>query len=296
MRALLWQPIIFGLPGGRESVEAMVRRHPSHRRVRWDADGRRGLAEGEDVVPLLCAIAADDVQIVRTLLECGADPVRGAGGGHCGMSQHALFPCPIPSHAQHYRGIGVALSDLGAALEWARRRVIGDAADPVPEAASILSVEEEDHLDRAHFGGKPWWKRTTTDDNKRAQLPHSFLYRLRRRDVRRLWSAMVHAWWPQTEASWRECPAARVVVCGNAVEVAAQVGSAEVQAAVAEWAMRWERGEVRRAARWFPGCGWTEEEEVREGVWLQSLPTLMRNREHWWPSDTDDQLPLMAFM
>lgn len=76
IRLFLWRPIFALFRDKKESVEEMVRRHPSHRRVRWDPDGRRGLPEGEDAVPLLCAILCDDVMIVRTLLECGADPVR----------------------------------------------------------------------------------------------------------------------------------------------------------------------------------------------------------------------------
>lgn len=82
VRILLWQPVFRLSRDKHEPFEALVRRHPSHRRVRWDPDGRRGLPEGEDVVPLLCAILCNDVQMVRTLLECGADPVR------CGTSLH----------------------------------------------------------------------------------------------------------------------------------------------------------------------------------------------------------------
>lgn len=76
VRGLLAHPHVSEEAKVGESVEAAARRLPSHRRIRWDPDGRQGRAC--EVVPLLCAIATGEVAMVHALLECGADPVRAA--------------------------------------------------------------------------------------------------------------------------------------------------------------------------------------------------------------------------
>lgn len=136
--------------------------------------------------------------------------------------------------------------DADALVQWAGSHVLGhDAVAPVEGAGPVA---REDDIEDFY----PW----------------RFLREEPRRDVRKLWAAMRRADWALSEEEWRACPAVERVVSGSAAEVGREVGSEEVRAAVEKWAGRWERGLVRRAVKWFPGCGWTEEEEVAEAVWL----------------------------